>query len=74
MNKILKYAMLCTAGIMGAIGLIIVIKSARPEHRMGLAEKMGKGIDERLRESKDALDTATARVQSIFETIKNGKA
>jgi hypothetical protein len=32
-----------------------------------------KEIDERLRESKAALDKATAHVQSVFEQIKNRK-
>jgi hypothetical protein len=39
-----------------------------------MCEEAGRGIDERLRESKVALDKASAHIQNVFEHVKNRKS
>jgi len=58
-------------GIMGVIGVLVMSKS---RHHSGKYEKVGQNIDETLMESKDALDKASAHVQSVFEHMKNRKS
>jgi hypothetical protein len=68
-----KYLMLSGVGAMGVVGTMLIVRAARHRRHTGICEKAGKDIDERLKESKAALDKATAHVQSVFEHIKNPK-
>jgi hypothetical protein len=74
MDKILKYLVTGGVVVMGVVGILLMVKASRHMHHAGMCEKAGKGIDERLTESKAALDKATAHVQSVFENIKNRKS
>lgn len=74
MDKILKGLVICGVFAIGAAGILLMVKAARHGHHAGIGEKTGRGIDEGLRESKAALDKATAHVQSVFEHIKSPKA
>jgi hypothetical protein len=67
-----KCLVLCGVGTVG-VGIILMVKAARHWHHPGKCEKVGKNIDERLKESKAALDKATAHVQSVYDHIKNRK-
>jgi hypothetical protein len=69
-RKCLAIAGLCALGIIGAL---LLVKMTRHRNLTGMCEKAGKGIDERLKESKAALDTAAAHIQSVFDHIKNRK-
>jgi hypothetical protein len=72
MNTLRKCLILSGLGAMGIVAIIIMVKTAR--HRpTGTYEKVGKGIDEKLKESKEALDKATAHVHNVFEHIKGRK-
>ena len=73
MDKMHKNAVLAGLIAAGLGSVMLIAKTARHRHPTGMYEKVGKSIDERLRESKEALDRATARVQSVFEHIKNRK-
>jgi hypothetical protein len=55
------------------LGAVLLVKALRHRHQTGPCEKLGKSIDERLKESKLALDKATMQVQNVFEHIKNRK-
>jgi hypothetical protein len=57
----------------GSALAMFIFKKAGCRHESGVYEKVGKGIDERLKESMAALDNATSHVQSVFEHIKNLK-
>jgi hypothetical protein len=59
---------------MGVVGILLMANAARHRRHAGMCEKAGKGIDERLSESKTALEKATAHVQGVFEHIKNRKS
>lgn len=54
--------------------VLLVTRAVRRRHFSGIFEKTGSGIDERLKESKVALEKAAARVQSVFEHIRNRAA
>lgn len=69
MDAIRKCLVITGAGIIG-IGILLMIKATH-RHETGLCENVGKNIDEKMRESKDALDKASAHVQSVFEQIKS---
>ena len=58
----------------GSALALLIFKKARCGHDSGVYEKVGKGIDERLKESMAALDKATSHVQSVFEHIKKVKS
>ena len=73
MNNISKCLVASGAGAMGVVGIAFMVKVLRPRHPAGMYEKVGKGIDERLKESKTALDKATTHVQSVFDHIRNRK-
>jgi hypothetical protein len=73
MDNMRKYLMISGVCAMGVVGIILMVKAARHRHHTGRYEKVGKGIDQSLRESKAALDKATAHVQSVFEHITNRK-
>ncbi len=57
----------------GALGSMLIFKAMRRRHHMRMYEKVGKGIDDKLKESMAALDKATAHVQAVFEHIKSRK-
>ena len=69
MDTMRKYLIISGAGIIG-IGILLMIKASH-HHDTGMCESVGKSLDEKLRDSKDALDKASAHVQSVFEQIKN---
>lgn len=73
MNIMRKCLLLSGVGAVGAVGALFAVKIARHRHHAGMYERAGKGIDEKLKESKESLDKATSRVQSIFDHIKNRK-
>jgi hypothetical protein len=73
MNSIRKCLVILGMGVTGWFGILLMVKAVRSKRHTGMYEKVGKGIDERLSESKAALNKATAHVQSIFEQIKNRK-
>jgi hypothetical protein len=73
MDNIRKGLVIAGMGAIGWVGTLLIVKAARPKRPMGTYEKIGKGMDERLSESKAALDKAAAQVQSVFEQIKNRK-
>lgn len=66
---------LVIAGVwtMGVVGILLMVKVARHRHCAGMYENVGKGLDEKLKESMVALTKATEHVQSVFEHIKNRK-
>jgi hypothetical protein len=70
MNNISKGLVTSAIGAMGIAGIAFMVKALRPRHVAGMYEKVGRGIDERLKESKTALDKAAAHVQSVFDHIK----
>jgi hypothetical protein len=73
MDTVRKCLVILGINAMGVIGILLMIKAAKSRHQRGTYEKVGKGLDERLNESKAALDKATAQVLNIFEHIKNRK-
>jgi len=73
MNNMEKCLVVSGAGILGVVGIMLMVKGTRHRHQTGRYEKVGTDIDEKLRESREAFDKATAHVQSVFEHIKNRK-
>jgi hypothetical protein len=73
MDAMRKSLVVCGVGAMGAVGVLLIVKAARHRHHMSMYEKVGKGVNEKLKESMAALDKATAHVQTVFEHMKNGK-
>ena len=73
MRKCLAISVIGAAGVI-CVELLLTAKIAGRRRESGACEKLGKGIDERLKESKAALEKATAHVQSVFEHIKDRKA
>ena len=73
MDNIRKGLVIVGMGAIGWVGTLLIVKAVRPKRPTGTYEKIGKGIDEKLNESKAALDNATAQVHSVFEQIKNRK-
>lgn len=57
----------------GVAGVVLMVKAARQRGHSGRYENMGKSIDEKIRESKEALEKATAHVHGVFEQIRNLK-
>jgi hypothetical protein len=62
--------MLSGVGALGATGILLIVNAAQNRRHVGMYEKAGKDIDEKLKDSKAILDKATARIQSIFDHIK----
>jgi hypothetical protein len=73
MNAIRKCLTISGLAALGAAGALLLASVMRRKDRAGRCEKVGKGVDEKLKESKAALDKAAARVQSVFDHIKNRK-
>ena len=71
MNCKHKWLMVTGAGVMALAGMALMMKSTK--ECPGVCDKVRKGIEESLRESKGARDKATAHVLNIFEHIKNRK-
>jgi hypothetical protein len=69
-----RYLGMSVLAAMGIAALVLFVKYTTGGRPSGMYEKVGKGIDEGLKESKVALDKATAHVQSVFEHVKNHKA
>lgn len=69
MNSTKKSLLMAGAGLIGVVGILLLVKTWK--HHAGLYEKVGKGIDEKMRESKAALERASAHVQQVFEHIKS---
>ncbi len=67
-NKMQKKLLISGAGAVGAISLAALAGSAW--YHRAFYEKARKGLNEKLKDSKIALDAAFARVQSAFEKIK----
>jgi hypothetical protein len=72
-NKV-KCLVISGVGALGVGILLIMSKAARHRHCSGSCEKGEKSFGEKLKESKAALDRATAHVQSVFDRIKNRKS
>ncbi len=68
-----KCIMISAVEAMTVFVIVLAIKAVRHQHHSCKCEKTGIGIDERLKESKAALDKAAAHVQSVFEHINNHK-
>ena len=71
MDTIRRCLVISGVGVAWVVGILLMVKTAQIRRHMGMYEKVGKGIDERLSESMAALNKATAQVQSVFEHIKN---
>ena len=69
MDTIRKCLLISGMGAMWIVGILLMVRVTRSRHNAGMYEKARKEIDERLRESKAALDKATAYVQSVFKHI-----
>jgi hypothetical protein len=63
MDKILKCVVICGAFAMGVVGILLMVKVACHRHHTGMCEKVGKGIDEVLTDTKKTLDKTTGLVQ-----------
>jgi hypothetical protein len=74
MNIIRKCLLISGVGAIGAVGALFTAKIARRRQHAGMYEKAGKSIDEKLKESKESLDRATSRIQSVFDRIRNRKS
>jgi len=74
MNTMQKYAVMLGLGAMGAAALLLMATTGSRRHHPGMCEEAGKSIDERLKESKVALDNATAHIASVFEKIGSRKS
>lgn len=68
-----KCLLLSAVEAMTVFVILLTIKAVLHGHHTGRGEKAGIGIDDRLKESKAALDKAVAHVQDVFEHIKNRK-
>ena len=73
MNNLWKVLALAGVVVLDIVGIMLIAKAARHRRHAGRYEKLAKSIAEKLVASKDALDKATAHVQSVFEQIKNVK-
>jgi hypothetical protein len=73
MITINKFLLLSALEAITVFFILIAFKTVRQQHPTGMGEKTGRGIDKRLKESKEALDKAAAHVQSVFEHITNHK-
>lgn len=73
MKTVQKGLVLSRVGAIGVIAVLFMAMASRHRHHTGRCEKAGRDIDERLKESKAALDKAIAHVQSAYEHIKNRK-
>jgi hypothetical protein len=74
MNNMRRLLIVCGLGVIGIACAILIIKNRSVKHSDGMCEEAGRGIDERLRESKAALDKASAHIQNVFEHVKNRKS
>ena len=70
MNTMEKYLVISGAVAIGVIGLLLLVTAARHGRHMGIGEKVGKNIDESLRDSKEAFDKATALVRRTLNHAK----
>ncbi|MCU0608553.1 MAG: hypothetical protein MUF22_02140 [Chitinispirillaceae bacterium] len=68
MNTIKKWLMILGAGVLGTACILLLFKTKC--HHRGVYEKVGKGIDEKIKESKTALDKAAGHIQSVFDHAK----
>jgi hypothetical protein len=73
MDTIQKWLVTSVVGAMGLVGIILTVRTAQHRHHACMYEKVGKNIDEKLKESMATLEKATAHVKSVFEHIKNLK-
>jgi hypothetical protein len=75
MDTMRKWLILSGGGALGVVGIVLLGTALRHRRHAatGAYKKVGKGIDERLRESKGVLDKAVAHVQSVVEQITNRK-
>lgn len=74
MNDLKKYLAIAGAGAIGAFGIVLLGKTLGCRHHAGICEKTGKGLDEKLKESLEALDQAATRVQGVIEHFKSRKS
>lgn len=73
MDTIRKSLFLSGAAALGVFGIVLLFKYIL-HHNTIKFEATGKGIDQKLHDSMEALDKATANVQQIFENIKHLKS
>jgi hypothetical protein len=73
MDNTQKNLALLGIAAIGIGGMVLIAKALWHQDHTSIYEKVGKGIDERLKESKEALERASVRVQSAFEHIKTRK-
>lgn len=70
MNTMEKCLVISGAGALGVIGLLLIVTTVRHGRHTGMGEKVGKNIDESLRDSKEAFDKATALVRRTLNHAK----
>ncbi|MBN1128276.1 MAG: hypothetical protein JXA71_04785 [Chitinispirillaceae bacterium] len=73
MKNLWKDLTLVGAGVTGGVAVALMVKAAQQRNHPGRYENLGKSVDEKIRESKDALEKATAHVYGVFEQIRNLK-
>ena len=73
MITIRKCLILSLAEATGIFIMMLMFTAMRHRHHAGACEKAGSGIDEKLKESKTALEKAAAHLQGLLEHIKNRK-
>jgi hypothetical protein len=66
-----RWFMKSVVGVMWVTGMAFLIKAVWHWQHAIIAEKATKGIDEKLKESKAALDKAFTYAQSVFDRIKS---
>ena len=71
MSSLSKILTIVGAIVVGTLGVLFVIKSAHRGGNGNIIDKVGKSLDERLQESRQALDKATKHFQDIVDHIKN---
>ncbi|MDD5672716.1 MAG: hypothetical protein PHC61_01010 [Chitinivibrionales bacterium] len=69
MEHLRKLLVIC--GVFWGVGILLYIKFARHLRPKSAYAKVGKGIDDTIKDSVAALETATARLRSVFEHLKN---
>lgn len=74
MKSVEKILALSGLAVLGVAGIALFVKTAQHLRHAGVYEKVGHGIDEKLKESIASLNRATDHVQTVFDHIKNKKA